>query len=82
MRKIGQLYSRFKFISRVDAHLALEFHWSFQKLRANLSALLKSALICSQSFSKATKNGSPSQFSEPIARESQYIHQPIGKKEF
>ena len=46
-------YSGFEFLSRVGTHLDFEFHLSFQKLRASLSPLLKSALICSQSFSKA-----------------------------
>ena len=41
-------YSSFKF-------LTFEPHLSFQKLREDLSVLLKSVLICSWSFSKANR---------------------------
>jgi len=58
---------------------------------ANTSLFFKSALICSQSFSIATRDPPISFYRKPIksafkfskiVRENQYIHHPIGKKEF
>ena len=48
-------YSVFKCSSRLVPNWAFELHFSFQKLREKLSWLLKSALKCSQSFSKANR---------------------------
>ena len=67
--------------------MALEFHLSFQKLREDLSPLLKSVFLCSSCYSK-TKNQtfqmpiectSTSHFSKD-ARKFQYIQQPIRDK--
>ena len=49
-------YLSFKFLCRVPTHFAFENHLSFQKMREDLSLLLKSVFICSWSFSNVTRD--------------------------